>query len=102
MPLILKRLSPYFAIVGANGEAKISSGEPPTVVIDSERRAGNKEVTKVRGVHVFGLDADVVSRDWQKRFACSASVCAIPGVVKDKEIVMQVDFVLISYHIIIS
>ena len=42
MSLVLSRLSSYFMIIGSNGEARISSGEPPSIVIDSERRAGNK------------------------------------------------------------
>jgi len=88
--LVLKRLSPYFAIVNGNGDAKISSGEPPNILIDSERRAGNKEVTKVRGLQVFDFDVDTLAKDWQRRFACSASSSLVPGMVKEKEIVMQV------------
>lgn len=42
LTLVIRRLSPYFAIVNGNGEAKVSSGEPPNIIIDSERRAGNK------------------------------------------------------------
>lgn len=49
MSIVLAKLTPYFAIIGSNGEAKFSSGQPSSVCIDSERRVGNKEVTKVRG-----------------------------------------------------
>lgn len=55
MSTVFTRLSPYYAIVGSNGELKLSSGQPPSITIDSEKRAGNKEITKVRGIEVFGI-----------------------------------------------
>ena len=54
--------------------------------LDTKRRAGNKDITTVRGLHLFGLDPEVVSKDWQKHFACSVSVGLIAGMVKEKEI----------------
>ena len=57
--------------------------------LDSKKRAGNKDVTTVRGLHLFGLDPEEVSRDWQRLFACSVSVGLIPGMTKEKEILMQ-------------
>ena len=88
MKTVLSKLSVYTALV-QGGEAKITSGGPPKVVLDVKRRAGNKDVTIVRGLQSFGLSNEIVSKDWQKQFACSVSVNTIAGMVKEKEVVIQ-------------
>ena len=88
MKTVLSKLSVYTALV-QGGEAKITSGGPPKVVLDVKRRAGNKDVTIVRGLQSFGLSNEIVSKDWRKQFACSVSVNTIAGMVKAKEVVMQ-------------
>ena len=42
MNLVISKMSPYYMILGLNGDSKIYSGDIPCVLIDSERRAGNK------------------------------------------------------------
>ena len=49
-----------------------------------------QEVTRVRGIEVYGLDPEILCKEWQKKFACSVSVSLVPGMTKEKEIVMQV------------
>jgi translation initiation factor 1 (eIF-1/SUI1) len=31
----------------------------------------------------------VLAKDWQRRFACSASTSLVPGMIKEREILMQ-------------
>ena len=73
MKTLLKKLTPYFAIVGPNGQAQISSGRLPTVQVAVEARMGNKVVTHIRGLELFGVDAVGLAKDCQKRFACAAT-----------------------------
>ena len=73
MKSLLKKLTPYFAIVGPNGQAQISSGRLPTVQVAVEARMGNKVVTHIRGLELFGVDVVGLAKDCQKRFACAAT-----------------------------
>ena len=73
MKTLLKKLTPYFAIVGPNGQAQISSGRLPTVQVAVEARMGNKVVTHIRGLELFGVDVVGLAKDCQKRFACAAT-----------------------------
>jgi translation initiation factor 1 (eIF-1/SUI1) len=50
---------------------------------------GNKTVTSVRGYEQFGLDGHVLAKDFQKRFASSATVSGIAGMPQCKEVVVQ-------------
>jgi translation initiation factor 2D len=86
---LLKKLSPYFAIVGPTGQCQISSGQLPSVTVTVETRMGNKVVTHIRGLEVFGVDLQAFTKDCQKRFACAASTGLVPGMVKDREVVVQ-------------
>ena len=88
MKRVLSKLSAYTAIIQGE-EVKISSGGPPTVVLDVKKRAGNKDVTLVRGLQSFGMSNEAVSKDWQKLFACSVSVATVAGMAKEKEIMIQ-------------
>ena len=73
MKTLLKKFTPYFAIVGPNGQAQISSGRLPTIQVAVEARMGNKVVTHIRGLELFGVDVVGLAKDCQKRFACAAT-----------------------------
>ena len=49
---------------------------------------GNKVVTRVRGLELYGFDSAAVAKECQKKFACSASLGVVAG-KKEKEIVIQ-------------
>ena len=89
MKALLKKLTPYFAIVSATGQYQVSSGHLPTVQVTVETRMGNKVVTHIRGLEVFGVDLGGFVKDCQRRFACAASAGFVPGMVKDREVVIQ-------------
>jgi translation initiation factor 2D len=58
---------------------RVKKGSPPSVQISSERRQGNKHVTRIVGVEDFLLSAGAVASECQKKFACSTSVAELPG-----------------------
>jgi translation initiation factor 1 (eIF-1/SUI1) len=71
---------------------------------------GNKTITKVRGLEIFGFDISVVTKEFQKKYACSCTISAVKGFPKEKEIVMQghlsfevesylIDFLTIPRHL---
>lgn len=49
------------------------------VQLVSERRQGNKKVTRATGLEAFFVDAEALAVELQKRFACSTSVSEVPG-----------------------
>lgn len=49
------------------------------IQIMTERRQGNKKVTKLSGMESFLLDAEALASELQKKFACSTTVAELPG-----------------------
>eukprot|EP01036_Dinobryon_divergens_P027497 gene27497-36281_t len=62
--LMMGKMTPYFAVVTPTGKYSLHSGQLPKIKII----------------------------DCQKRFACSVSLSAVPGVPQDKEVVVQGNF----------
>lgn len=89
----LGKLSPYFAVIASEDSAPIiQSGSPPKVKIIVERRMGNKTVTILRNLAGFALDLASLTKDFQKKFACSVSLSNVPGIPHEKEILLQGPF----------
>lgn len=53
---------------------KPKAGPPPKITMTIERRGGNKVVTAVAGLEVFGINPQVIRPELQKKCAGSASV----------------------------
>lgn len=66
-------------VVMRGGESVIRKGAIKPIQIMSERRQGNKKVTKVSGMETFLIDPDSFGSELQKKFACSTSVTELPG-----------------------
>ncbi|CAK7344497.1 unnamed protein product [Dovyalis caffra] len=66
-------------IVTRGSESVVRKGSLKTIQIVTERRQGNKKVTKVSGMETFLMDADAWASELQKKFACSTSVAELPG-----------------------
>lgn len=73
------RMQPH-NVVTRGGESMVRKGAVKPIQIVSERRQGNKKVTKVSGVESFMMDAESLASELQKKFACSTSVGELPGV----------------------
>lgn len=68
-------------VVSRGSESVVRKGSLKTIQIVTERRQGNKKVTKVSGVETFLMDAEALASELQKKFACSTSVQELPGMV---------------------
>ncbi|PKA54560.1 hypothetical protein AXF42_Ash000395 [Apostasia shenzhenica] len=69
-------------------ESAIRKGAIRNLQIVTERRQGNKKVTRVSGLESFLMDADSLASELQKKFACSTSVAELPG-KKGYEVLVQ-------------
>lgn len=67
--------------VSKGNEVAVRKGFARPIQIMTERRQGNKKVTRVSGLETFLLDADSLSTELQKKFACSTSVAELPGLI---------------------
>ncbi|KAK6276973.1 hypothetical protein POUND7_017296 [Theobroma cacao] len=75
-------------IVTRGSESAVRKGALKTVQIVTERRQGNKKVTKVSGLETFLVDAEALASELQKKFACSTTVAELPG-KKGHEVLIQ-------------
>lgn len=99
---ILKRLledpslcAPYHVILKAGQsleDTKPRAGALPKATIILERRGGNKVVTKVFGLEVFGVHPTLLAEELQKKCAGSTSVTQAVGAPKGvMEVLVQGD-----------
>ncbi|XVF63448.1 hypothetical protein PTKIN_Ptkin09bG0087700 [Pterospermum kingtungense] len=75
-------------IVTRGSESVVRKGALKPVQIVTERRQGNKKVTKVSGLEIFLMDAEALASELQKKFACSTTVTELPG-KKGLEVLIQ-------------
>ena len=66
-------------VVTRGSESVVRKGSVRTIQIMTERRQGNKKVTKLSGMETFLMDAGALASELQKKFACSTSVSELPG-----------------------
>lgn len=83
----LNRMQAHHLVTRGN-ESVVKKGALKTVQILTERRQGNKKVTKLSGFESFLLDAESLASELQKKFACSTSVTELPG-KKGHEVLVQ-------------
>ncbi|KAF9587127.1 hypothetical protein IFM89_039644 [Coptis chinensis] len=60
-------------------ETIVRKGALKTVQIMTERRQGNKKMTRVSGLESFLIDAEALASELQKKLACSTTVAELPG-----------------------
>ncbi|XP_050231588.1 uncharacterized protein LOC126680499 [Mercurialis annua] len=85
--IFVSRMQAHY-IVTRGSESAIRKGSLKTIQILTERRQGNKKVTKVSGLEQFLMDAEALASELQKKFACSTSVQELPG-KKGNEVLIQ-------------
>ncbi|MCL7035421.1 hypothetical protein MKW94_006807, partial [Papaver nudicaule] len=73
----LSRMQPHHRVTRGS-ESAVRKGALKTVQIVTERRQGNKKVTRVSGLESFLVDAEVLASELQKKFACSTTVAELP------------------------
>lgn len=67
-------------VVTRGSESIVRKGALKAIQILTERRQGNKKVTKLSGMETFLMDAEALASALQKKFACSTSVTELPGI----------------------
>lgn len=78
-PTFVSRMQAHH-VVTRGSESVVRKGGLKTIQIMTERRQGNKKVTKVSGMETFLVDAETLASELQKKFACSTSVAELPGI----------------------
>lgn len=68
--------------VTRGSDSVIRKGALKPVQIVTERRQGNKKVTKLSGLESFLIDTEALASELQKKFACSTTVAELPGMAK--------------------
>ncbi|KAL5982835.1 hypothetical protein ACLOJK_016912 [Asimina triloba] len=84
----LSRMQVHHRVARGN-ESVVRKGAIKTVQIMTERRQGNKKVTRVSGLESFLMDAEALASELQKKFACSTSVAELPGKKGQHEVIVQ-------------
>ncbi|KAH7435891.1 hypothetical protein KP509_06G082800 [Ceratopteris richardii] len=84
----VNRMQAHFKVVRGN-ESALRKGALKSLQIVTERRQGNKKVTKVTGMECFLVDAEHLANELQKKFACSTSVSDVPGKKGQYEVLVQ-------------
>lgn len=72
------RMQAHHCVIRGN-DTVVRKGALKPVQIMTERRQGNKKMTKLSGVESFLLDAEALASELQKKFACSTAVAELPG-----------------------
>lgn len=75
--------------VARGNEVVVRKGAIRTVQIMTERRQGNKKMTRVSGLECFLMDADSIASELQKKFACSTTTAELPGKKGQHEVLVQ-------------
>ena len=85
--ILLSRLldahtTPHWALLRNDADistATPKAGHPPIITITLETRSGNKTMTKVSGLEVFGIAPGMLAEELQKSCASSTSVGQLAG-----------------------
>ncbi|KAK9110846.1 hypothetical protein Sjap_018906 [Stephania japonica] len=85
--VFLSRMQPHHKVTRRH-ESVVRKGAIKTVQIMTERRQGNKKMTRVSGLETFLVDGEALASDLQKKFACSTTVAELPG-KKGHEVLVQ-------------
>ncbi|KAK2658826.1 hypothetical protein Ddye_005359 [Dipteronia dyeriana] len=75
-------------VVTRGSESVVRKGGLKTIQMVTERRQGNKKVTKVSGLETFLIEAEALASELQKKCACSTTVAELPG-KKGFEVIIQ-------------
>ncbi|XP_071686397.1 uncharacterized protein [Rutidosis leptorrhynchoides] len=86
-PTFINRMQAHHQVTRGK-ESVVRKGALKPMQIMTERRQGNKKVTKLSGMESFLIDAEPLASELQKKFACSTSVTELPG-KKGYEILVQ-------------
>ncbi|KAL6492758.1 hypothetical protein OROGR_032517 [Orobanche gracilis] len=75
-------------LVTRGSDSVVRKGALKPIQIMTERRQGNKKVTKLCGLESFLIDPETLASELQKKFACSTTISELPG-KKGLEVLLQ-------------
>lgn len=75
----ISRMQPHHRVSRGN-DSVVRKGALKPLQIMTERRQGNKKVTKLSGVESFLIDGEALASELQKKCACSTTVAELPGI----------------------
>jgi len=75
---LLNRMQVHHKVTRGTQEV-IRKGAIRTIQIMTERRQGNKKMTRLSGLECFLMDPDSLASELQKKFACSTTTAELPG-----------------------
>lgn len=76
----VNRMQAHIGVKRGN-DTVVRKGALKPIQIITERRQGNKKVTKLSGLESFLIDAEALASELQKKFACSTTVSELPGML---------------------
>ncbi|KAI8838911.1 hypothetical protein BC829DRAFT_492940 [Chytridium lagenaria] len=76
---VIEKMSPFYEITLPGHEAVIKKGSPKPIQIIVEVRQGRKNVTRVAGMEVYGIDPEDLAKELKVRCASSTTVTPLPG-----------------------
>lgn len=74
----INRMQPHH-VVTRGSDSVVRKGALKPIQILTERRQGNKKVTKLSGLESFLIDGEALASELQKKFACSTTTAELPG-----------------------
>ncbi|KAL8482360.1 hypothetical protein ACS0TY_028505 [Phlomoides rotata] len=74
----INRMQAHYEVIRGS-DSVVRKGALKPIQIVTERRQGNKKVTKLSGVESFLIDPEALASDLQKKCACSTTVSELPG-----------------------
>ncbi|GMH17352.1 hypothetical protein Nepgr_019193 [Nepenthes gracilis] len=77
-PTFVNRMQAHHRVTRGS-DTVVRKGAINMIQIMTERRQGNKKVTRVSGFETFLMDAESLASELQKMFACSTTVAELPG-----------------------
>ena len=89
-PTLSRRMQAHHQVT-RGGKVVVRKGALQPVQIVSERRQGNKKVTRVYGVESFLVDPTALASELQKKFACSTALSEVAGKKGQLEVLVQGD-----------
>lgn len=84
----VKRMQAHHRVTRGS-QSVVRKGTLQSVQIVTERRQGNKKVTRLTGVESFLVDPETLGAELQKKFACSTSVAEVAGKKGQLEVLVQ-------------
>lgn len=72
------RMQPHHVVLRGD-DSVVRKGALKEIQIMTERRQGNKKMTRLSGLETFLVDPEALASELQKKFACSTTTAELPG-----------------------